>query len=224
MGRRIFVSYKYSDSQVKPLFSTQGNTTVRDYVDEIAKIIEKEDNIYQGEDDGEDLSILADATIGSKLGDKIFYSSVTIVLISKGMKENKSEKDQWIPWEISYSLKEQSRDSGNSKTNAILAVVIPDEFNSYEYFINDRNCSNCQCRILKTDTLFQILKENMFNVKRPELKDCNFGNKVYFGESSYIFSVKWSDFCNKPSEYFDRAWEIRKNIDKYELVKNIKDI
>ena len=225
MGKKVFVSYKYSDPQVNPLPSVLGVTTARDYVDRLDGILEKEDHIFKGEDDGEDMGTLEDATIGSKLGDKIFDSSVSIVLISKGMKETyTSEKEQWIPWEISYSLKEQSREGARSKTNAVLAVVLPDTSNNYDYFIVDNSCPYCHCRTLRTNFLFQILKDNMFNVKKPEFTECenHAGSRPYQGHSSFIHSVKWSDFCNAPGKYIDIAVKIRENINDYELTKGIK--
>jgi hypothetical protein len=221
MGKKIFVSYKYSDNKIRRL-DGHYPTTARDYVDILQKKIDKSDHIYKGEDDGEDMGSLADATIGSKLGDKIFDSTVTIVLISKGMKENKPEKDQWIPWEISYSLREQSRENQNSKTNAVLAVVLPDENNSYEYFITNNTCPYCNCRSLNTSILFTILQENMFNIKSPKFSNCNYCNrKIYTGEPSYIYSVKWDDFINSINSYIDIALKIRTNINDYEIRKNV---
>ena len=89
MGRKVFVSYKYSDSQVQDLNIYEDSffgkikvqTTARHYVDKLTDILEDDDHIYKGEDDDESMESLADSTIGSKLGDKIFDSSVTIVLI-----------------------------------------------------------------------------------------------------------------------------------------------
>ena len=180
MGKKIFISYKYGDSLVMrlPDVPSGEKTTARHYVDEIQEMIKEGDHINKGENDGEDISTLADSTIGSKLGDKIFDSTVTIVLISKGMKTNEPEHEQWIPWEVSYSLHEQSRQGQNSKTNAILALVLPDEDGSYEYFITyDQGCGS---RTLNTPSLFNILKENMFNIKNPETRHCN-GKTINLG-------------------------------------------
>lgn len=217
MGKKIFVSYKYADGQVRNL-PNNFYTTARDYVDVLQSKLDNSDHIYKGEDDGEDLGSLADSTIGSKLGDKIFDSSVTIVFISKGMKEAKLDKDQWIPWEISYSLKEQSRQGRTSKTNAVLAVVLPDEWGNYDYFMKYN--PNCNSTTLMTNTLFDILRYNMFNIKQPETRECN-GSTIYHGYSSYIHSVKWIDFINDIDTYIDIAVQIRDNRDNYNIRKNV---
>jgi hypothetical protein len=231
MARNVFVSYKYSDAKVLNLelseivdfFGTKMRrkitTTARHYVDKVAEKLEKEDHIYKGEDDDESMESLADSTIGSKLGDKIFYSSVTIVLISKGMKEPfKAEKDQWIPWEISYSLKQQDRQGQKSKTNGVIAVVLPDEFGSYSYYIT--HDPECNCRMLNIGILFEMLKANMFNVKNPSRSVCN-GKWIYNGDYSYIESVKWDDFIENPTKYIDKAIELRDRKAEFELRKNI---
>jgi len=221
MGKKIFISYKYGDDLVKDLPNiSHEKTTARHYVDEIQDMIEEGDNINKGENDDEDMSTLADSTIGSKLGDKIFDSTVTLVLISKGMKTNEPEKEQWIPWEISYSLREQSRQGQNSKTNAILAVVIPDNFDSYEYFITKN--IECNSRTLNTGFLFNILNDNMFNVIEAETRECN-GKTIYSGSSSYIYSVKWEDFVsNGMNKYIELAVNNYKNRGDFNIVKKLK--
>lgn len=232
MGRNVFVSYKYSDAQVQDLdiyeieewfgnrYSKKITTTARHYVDKLMEKLEKDDeHVYKGEDDGESMETLADSTIGSKLGDKIFYSSVTIVLVSRGMKNPfLPESEQWMPWEISYSLKEQSRQGQNSNTNGVIAVILPDQAGSYDYYIT--RDEECNCRTLNTPVLFQILRDNMFNVKKPDRRLCN-GTWVYSGDSSYIQSVKWSDFIANPNKYIEKAIDLRNRKDEFELTKNI---
>ena len=61
------------------------------------------------------------------------------------MRENKKDRDQWIPWEVSYSLKEENRKDINGKnvkssTNALLGIVIPDKQGKYDYFLNNKSC------------------------------------------------------------------------------------
>ena len=137
MGKKIFVSYKFADSDVRKITSDYFHTdTVRDYVNKLEEKIGKSD-IYKGESDDNDLSQLTDDSIWNQLKQKIFDSSITIVLISPNMKTLwKTEKDQWIPQEISYSLKEITHNgTKKSKSNALIYVILPDKYNSYDYFI-----------------------------------------------------------------------------------------
>jgi hypothetical protein len=217
MGKKVFISYKYADSNIRALTGIRF-TTVRDYVDILQTKIDKTDHINKGEDDGEDMSSLADSTIASKLGDKIFDSTVTIVFISKGMRENSPDKDQWIPWEISYSLREQSREGKSSKTNAILGVVLPDITGSYEWYYHFNQ--QCNSTTHYTDQLFTILKENMFNKKSSTTRECE-GTTIHEGEFSYIKTVKWDNFIESLNFYIDKALEIWKVRDQYTIRRNI---
>lgn len=230
MRRKIFVSYKYSDSQVLDLNIYQQNlwggsskvqTTARHYVDKLSEILEKDDHIYKGEDDGESLANFSDDHIASKLRDKIFDSTITIVFVSKGMKNIwLPESDQWMPWEISYSLKEITRNDRTSASNAILAVVLPDQFGNYDYYITFD--SICSCRSLNTPFLFEIMRCNMFNQKEPTKSTCSNGSILYHGDCSYIESVKWEDFKNSHNTYLNKAVGIMDNKENYNLTKNIK--
>ena len=221
MARKVFVSYKHSDDSVKPI---NGSTTVRGYVDELIELFE-EDEVYKGEGD-EDLSEFKDETIETHLKDKIYDSSITIVLISPKMKDASTlESDQWIPWEVAYSLKEITRNDRTSHTNGFLAVTLPDLNSSYNYYIVDDSCPQCHCRTLNTPDLFRILRKNMFNAKEPKYSDCpnHSPNSVQTGYSSYIFSVKWDDFINDTDRCLSISEEIRSNIDDYNITKLVTD-
>ena len=222
MARKIFVSYKYADGSVLPL---NGGTTARAYVDVLMDLFEN-DEIYKGEGN-EDLSVFKDETIQTRLKYKIYDSSITLVLISPNMKDPwKQESDQWIPWEVSYSLKEISRQERRSLTNAMLAVVLPDLSSLYSYFIEDSTCTNCFCRTVKHDTLFQILRDNMFNIKEPTYNGCqdHLNNKGAFtGHTSYIDSVKWCDFIADTEKFLRMAKERGDGIDDYNITKTVTE-
>src|SRR5712664_2819101 len=161
MSKKIFISYKYGDRDVRPLPSGGLiGTTARHYVDELQNLLDVNDHIYKGENDDESLAGFKDETIASKLRDKIFDTSITLVLISKNMKDSSvSEGDQWIPWEISYSLKEMTKGDKTSKTNGMVAVVLPDRNGSYEYFVKNI-CPN-GCMTWQRDATFGIIGKNM---------------------------------------------------------------
>lgn len=203
------------------------NSTVRDYVTKFEEILDPSDNIYKGESEGEDLSSLSEETIWEKLKDRIYDSSVTVVFISPEMKESwKAEKDQWIPWEISYSLKEVSRKNKNgdavtSRSNAMVAVVLPDIYGSYSYYLESKNCCESGCTTHHTDKLFSIIRKNKFNLKDANKKTCDTGATIWYGEFSYIKAVKWSDFINNYSAYIESACDRQNNIDDYVICKEV---
>lgn len=143
MGKKIFISYKYADSNVQRLPNKQlwETTTVRDYVNLLESYFDSSNHIYKGESNDEDLSYLSEDSIWEKLKDRIYDSSITIVIISPGMKESyRSEYYQWIPWEVAFSLKETERMDRTSHSNAIFALVLPDRNGMYDYFLSDLPC------------------------------------------------------------------------------------
>jgi hypothetical protein len=210
MGKKIFVSYKYADWQVRPILQFRQHSTVRDYVDVLQYTLDKSNHIYKGENDNEDLSNLAESTIRSKLSDKIFDSTVTIVFISKGMRElGKPEYEQWIPWEISCSLRRQNKGEQVSIANAILAVVIPDEY-GYDYYTSYYAMGKFP---------FEIIRGNMFNLK--DKSKAFYSNGEPIESESYINIVKWDDFIDNIDHCINFVLKIRSHIDEYDIKINM---
>ena len=218
MGRKIFVSYKHSDNAVRRI---QHGHTTRAYVDYLVNLF-RGDEIYKGERH-EDLSAFKRDTIKHRLKDKIHDSSITIVLVSPNMKERrKAESDQWIPWEISYSLKDVVRSGKQSHSNGILAVILPDRNNSYGYYFRENACPYCNYAEIKREAIFRIMFDNMYNIKSPTRQRCrNHHPNHYAGEHSYIPSVKWQDFLSNKNHYLLRAMAIRDNRKSYNITTEI---
>lgn len=220
MSHKIFVSYKYADTLVRPLSrpNDYSQTTARHYVDDLSLRLDVNDHIYKGEDDGEDMSQFKDETIESKLRGKIFDSSVTVVLISKGMRDIwKSENDQWIPWEISYSLKEMRNNDRTSGTNAVIAVALPDEGGSYSYVVTEHNCVTSW----NTGNMFKIIADNMFNRAEKNLIICDScRNHHHTGKDhSYVYPVKWDNFITDINGHISHAKDLQVRLDEFELTK-----
>ncbi|MCH9663040.1 MAG: TIR domain-containing protein [Gammaproteobacteria bacterium] len=228
MPRKIFVSYKYSDSSVLPL-NGDDSTLAKDYANKTQFLLIEKGHTYKGERDGDDLKHLAIETIEKKLKDRLYDTSVTIVLVSRNMKEDyRPENDQWIPWEIAYSLKEISRGGRTSMSNAILAVVLPDEVGDYSYFIRQTGCEKCNCRIVNTGRLFKIHADNMYNQRNKDIVKCSnpfcSANSVemYIGDPSYISFIEWELFKKNINTYIDIAVRIKEKINDYDVAKQIQ--
>ena len=162
-----------------------------------------------------------DNTIESSLKNKIAQCSITIVLISKGMKTDENENAQWIPWEISYSLRTVPSGGNTKQMNAVLGVVLPDETGNYNwYYISHPQCNSITH---KTGQLFKILNTNMFNIIKKDFRECN-GTKIYINEeSSFIKTVKWDDFMsgNNYNNYIEEAIKIKNDVNLYKVHINM---
>ena len=198
------------------------HTTARNYVDKIMDAIEDVET-YVGEDDDNDLSAMSDDYIRNSLKDKIKDSSVTIVLISKGMKTTEPESDQWIPWEVSYSLKEITRDGRTSKSNGVLAVIVPETDGSYNHYFEYSGCPTCNTRTHKRDQLFEILRNNMFNKRQPTIQNCPspaHSSTYHSGDDhSYIYQIEWDKFILYPSVYIEHSASLRDRIEEFDVQK-----
>lgn len=150
MGRKIFISYKFKDNDVNKLPNVTQPTWPCDYVDYIKDNVLANDDIYKGENSDEDISSWPEESIWHHLKDKIYDSTLTILLISPNMKEiGKWQRSQWIPWEISYSLRETTRNDRTSHNNAILAVILPNKMGRYDYY--------------NKNDMLPIIKDNIIN-------------------------------------------------------------
>jgi len=223
VGHKLFVTYKYGDTNVARLGGAMF-TKVRDYVTEMQTLL-SDSHINKGELDNESLAQFRDDAIYSKLRDKIYDSSGTIIVISSGMRDGvRLDRDQWMPWEISYSLKEHSRRGRKSGSNALLAVVLPDTAGSYRYFLEENICEHCNVIRFQTNTLFRIMARNMFNAKNSSRGTCSShysAEPSHTGDFSYITSVKWADFVHDPNRYIENAYRINEQIDEYTIVKGV---
>ena len=190
---KVFVSYKFWDFSVQDI-NYKRLCTPRDYVDILETRLGK-DHIYKGEHRDEDLTDKTEDYIWGHLKDKIYDSTVTIVLISPQMREkDKWDRTQWIPWEVRYSLCEYKREIRYSHTNGLIYVVLPNKNGSYDYALQNKTCCTRGCNIFYTDPMFAIMERNMFNRKVKTQLDCNEGDKVYSAFDSYASIVKWCDF------------------------------
>ncbi|HAT68323.1 MAG: hypothetical protein A2481_02715 [Candidatus Yonathbacteria bacterium RIFOXYC2_FULL_47_9] len=241
---KIFVSYKYGDNQVEQSLDykywaveknpytgveTKSNeATGRAYANFIQEII-GENNTYKGEKQDESLEGKSEEQIWEHLKPRVHDSTVTLVIISRGMKDFYTpESDQWMPNEIRYSLWEVPRGEKTSATNALLGVIIPDRDGRYDYIYGKSNCPHCANINLidkhNNTYLFNILRGNIFNRDKGGTKRCVGGvcsTTVYDEGHSYLHLVTLEQFKDAPEHHVQKALEIKDNGDEYIIEKTI---
>jgi hypothetical protein len=200
MGRKTFISYKYSEAQ-----------TLRD---DILTALGKDATFYQGEtSDSPDMTDLKTDTIKKNLTDMMFHTSVTIVIISPAIKQSK-----WIDWEIEYCLKKISREERTSMTNGILAVI--QKVNgSYDWYKSlNLNSDGCSSTSYLEHLVYDIIKNNRYN-QNPKKYVCNTCQSINSLTGSYISYVQEETFLKDPQKYIENAFEKSENVDGYDLTK-----
>lgn len=203
MARKTFISYKYSEAV--------------DLRENILKKLGEDAKYYRGENsDSPDLSDYKTDAIKSKLKNMIWGTSVTIVIASPNMRESK-----WMEWEISYSLKQISRDDTTSKTNGVVVVVMKDEKDSYDWLIEHHTGKDgCSYISHKTNKLFNIITENRFNRKSPEYI-CAKCKTIDELKGSYISIIKEDAFLNNPQKYIENAYDKSQNLNDFNIKKEV---
>lgn len=201
MARETFIAYKYSEAK-----------NLRDEI--IAKLGEHS-TYYRGETaESPDLTGSSIDNIKNNLKDMIFGTSVTIVIISPNLSASK-----WVDWEIEYSLKEYKRGSTTSRTNGIIGVVMKVN-GSYDWLIyNSTNADGCSSRNFHDFRLYDIVKDNRFNLNTTDRYSCPTCKTFNTLSGSYISLIEEDKFLADPDFYIENAYDKSKNIWKYNLSK-----
>lgn len=202
MAHKTFISYKYSEA--------------RDLRDAIIDSLGDDATYYKGEtSDSPDLTDTTTENIKKVLRDKMYDTSVTIVIISPNMKKSK-----WIDWEIEYSLKSTTRKGRKSHTNGVVGVIMKYD-GGYDWFRETRkNDDGCHSISYKENKVYDIINNNRFN-QNPKVYSCNKCKTVNSLSGSYIAYVDEETFLSNPSKYIDNAYDKSENdASGYDLTKS----
>lgn len=201
MAHKTFISYKYDEAQ-----------RLRD---NIIKALGDDATYYKGEtSDSPDLTDTSTENIKKNLRNKMYDTSVTIVIISPNMKKSK-----WIDWEIEYCLKDNTRKGRTSHTNGVVGVIM--KYNGdYSWFKSThKNDDGCSSTTYKESKVYDIINKNRFN-QNPKKYSCNVCKTVSSLTGSYIAYVDEETFLNNPTKYIDNAYDKSENdADGYDLTK-----
>jgi hypothetical protein len=201
MARETFISYKHSEAQ--------------DLRDEIIEKLGDDASYYSGETaDSPDMSGESIDKIKNDLKDKIFGTSVTIVVMSPNLKDS-----NWIDWEIEYSLKEYKRQSTTSKTNGIIGVIMKHN-GSYDWLLsNSQSADGCSARYIDNSKLYDIINGNRYNLETEDKYSCPTCQSFDQLSGSYIALIEEEKFLANPSYYIENAYDKSKVTENYGLKK-----
>lgn len=106
----------------------------------------------------------------------------------------------------------------------MMAIVLPDANNKYDYYFENKRCCATGCRLNKTNTLFNILRKNTFNEIQTNSDNCRLGDTIYHGNlHSFIPFYKWEDVNTKETieAAIEHSYKILSLIDNYKICHEI---
>ena len=201
MSHKTFISYKYSEAQ-----------RLRD---KIIEALGDDATYYRGEtSESPDLTDTTTENIKEKLKNKMYNTSVTIVIISPNMKESK-----WIDWEIEYCLKDIKRKNRTSHTNGVVGVIMKQN-GSYNWFKTlNTGKDGCHFVTYASFLVHEIIQKNRFN-QNPMKYCCDECKTVNELTGCYISYIEEEIFLSDPIKYIDNAYDKSENdASGYDLVK-----
>ena len=195
MARKTFISYKYSEA--------------REIRDRIISSLGDDATYYRGERaTSPDLTDFTTSTIKNNLKNKIYDTSVLILVISPHMNQSK-----WISWEVEYALKDQKRGNKYSHSNGIIGVVKNDYFGDSTWFTG-RDCLSQNVYLPDIVTRNRINRLNTYSESRYHLNDT-----TWINQNSYIPIVTENTFLRNPKQYIEDAFERSQRLYEYDICK-----
>ena len=192
MAHKTFISYKYSDA--------------RDVRDRIIEALGDDATYYQGErSDSPDLSDKSNERIKKILSEKMFDTSVTIVVLSPEMTDS-----AWISWEVGYCLKKIARKNRTSQRNGVVGVIKKVN-GGYGWFEREStNCHGVNTLSYEMSKTFDVISNNHFNSKPPKWH-CDQCKTYDSLDGSYISFVEEDEFISNPTKYIENAYKKSEN-------------
>ena len=184
MTKIVFISYKYEDSC--------------DTANKISSLLGNNSFLYRGEYGFSSLK-QAGKQLKDHIKTMISKSHVTIVIISPSTKS-----DEWVDWEIKFSLYHKKPNSKNAYRNGILCVVQNSkETNTIEWALNANES-------YKEQFFPKVLIDNL-HVTFPDLASrlSDRISKINNSLDNYDYCVVIDEksFFQNPTKYIDEAYK-----------------
>lgn len=200
MAHKIFISYKYSESQ--------------GLRNKIIKKLGTDGTYYKGETSkSPNLSDYKTETIRKNLADMIYDTTVMIVIVSPNMKHS-----EWMEWEIKYALRDQTRNGRTSHANGVICVVQKNELYA-QLGLDPYSWAKSYGGDWDASKLFNVINQNRNNKKTWYASDLTNLTDYNNLSSHYVDIVTEDEFLKNINHHITCTFDKSQNLGTYNLVK-----